>query len=92
MTSIKLLITCTFLAILLLCLIVFPIFIIIESRGNPILTRFLPEDTERHIYTFYTALGIDCVIFMYITTCCYIDYTQAVRHKNELSDVEDTDS
>ena len=91
MTPIKLLITCTFLAISLLGLIVFPIFIIMESRGNPILTRYRPEDTERRIYTLYTALGIDCVMFMYTIAYCYIDYTQAGRQKNELSDVEDTD-
>jgi hypothetical protein len=35
----------TFVAITVLGLLVFPIFIIMEFRGNPVLTRSHPEDT-----------------------------------------------
>jgi hypothetical protein len=45
MKPITALVTYAFVAITVLGLLVFPIFIIMESRGNPVLTRSHPEDT-----------------------------------------------
>jgi hypothetical protein len=73
MTPFSALITYMFIAISLLGLVVFPIFIIMEQKGNPVMTRYHPEDTQERIDSLLKVLAINCLILFNCIVYVIID-------------------